>query len=212
MTRSLSLASCLVALLVAQGAMSVVALAAEGPTPVEYNRDIRPILSDKCFRCHGPDAAHREADLRLDRRDDAVASREGAKAIVPGDSAASELFRRISTADADQRMPPADSGSVLSAQEIELLRRWIDAGAEYQPHWSFIPPRPSLLPQVRQHDWPRNGMDHFVLAELERRGQKPSPAASRETLLRRVTLDLTGVAPDPGGARCVSDGQVGRCL
>lgn len=162
---------------------------------VRFNRDVRPVLSDKCFRCHGPDAAQRKADLRLDRREDAIAVRGDSAAIAPGKPGESELLRRITSADADERMPPADSGVTLTASEIELLRRWIRQGAEYQAHWSFVPPRSPLLPNVRQQEWPRNPIDRFVLAELERHDLRPSPEASRETLLRRVTLDLTGLPP-----------------
>ncbi len=166
-----------------------------GPAVVEYNRDIRPILSDKCFRCHGPDAAHRQAEMRLDRREDAVAEQHGCRAIVPGKPAESELYRRITAEDLDERMPPRKSGSVLSTREIELLKRWIEAGAEYQPHWAFIAPVQPALPSVGRSEWPRNPVDYFVLAELEGRGLGPSPEGPKETLLRRVTLDLTGLPP-----------------
>src|SRR5262245_23623491 len=141
MTRFRPTTSCVVAIFVAHVAMFATARGEESGAKIEYNRDIRPLLSDKCFRCHGPDAAHREADLRLDQLEDAIATREGSRAIVPGDSSASELFHRISASDADTRMPPVDSGSVLSQREVELLKRWIDQGAEYQPHWSFISPK-----------------------------------------------------------------------
>lgn len=163
---------------------------------VEFNRDVRPILSDKCFRCHGPDAAKREAELRLDRRDDAVRARSGGFAIKPGNPLASELVRRITSTDDDERMPPRDSGSVLSPTEIEILRTWIEQGAKYQPHWAFISPRSPAIPQVSDATWCRNPIDRFVLAELERRGMNPSPEASDETLARRLALDLTGL-PSP---------------
>jgi hypothetical protein len=171
--------------------------AATAPTPIGYNRDIRPILSDKCFRCHGPDRANRQADLRLDRREDALADHDGRRPIVPGKPADSELYRRIAVHDEGEHMPPSDSGSKIAPAEIALLERWIAAGAHYEPHWSFVPPRQAASPQVRRQDWPRNPIDSFVLAELERRGLAPSPEANRETLLRRVSLDLTGLPPTP---------------
>ncbi len=161
---------------------------------LSYNRDIRPLLSDRCFRCHGPDAAHREADVRLDRREDVVADRAGSHLIVPGKPADSEVYRRI-TATGDERMPPADSGLTLSSAEIEVLRQWIEQGAEYEPHWAFTPPKTTSLPKVRQRKWMHNTIDNFVLADLERKKLKPSPEASRETLLRRASLDLTGLPP-----------------
>ena len=143
----------------------------------------------------GRDSAQRQANLRLDRRDEALADHEGHRAIVPGKTAESELYARITAADPDEHMPPKRSGQTLSAGEINLLRQWIAEGAEYQPHWSFIPPRLSPLPAVSKQDWVRNPIDMFVLAGLERRRLKPSPEAARETLLRRVTLDLTGLPP-----------------
>jgi len=165
---------------------------------VDFNRQIRPILSNKCFRCHGPDAAHRKADLRIDDFAAATAKRDGASAVVPGKPDESEVFRRISTTDADERMPPADSGLTLMPDEIELLRRWISEGAVYQPHWAFVPPQWPKLPSVRQTAWPRNPIDTFVLSRLEAAGLRPASAAGKETLLRRVTLDLTGIPPTIG--------------
>ena len=164
---------------------------------VDFNRQIRPILANKCFRCHGPDASHRKADLRLDDFRAATAKRDGTVAIVPGKPEESEAFRRIRTADVDERMPPTESGLQLAAQDIELFRRWIAEGAVYQPHWAFLAPQPSRLPAVKQTGWPNNPIDHFVLARLEAAGLRPAPEAMRETLLRRVTLDLTGLPPTP---------------
>jgi len=160
-----------------------------------FNRDVRPILSDNCFKCHGFDPKTREADVRLDQRDAAIAPREGRRPIVPGDARASELFRRITTDDAEQRMPPVDSGKSLTPAEIDTLRRWIDAGAEYERHWAFIAPARPQPPAVKQQAWARNAIDRFILARLEREGLSPSPEADRVTLIRRVTLDLTGVPP-----------------
>ena len=165
---------------------------------VDFNRQIRPILANKCFRCHGPDAAHRKADLRLDDFAAATAKRDGVNAVVPGKPNESEVFRRISTTDIDERMPPSDSGLKLAANEIELVRRWIAEGAAYQPHWAFIAPQSPKLPSIRQTAWPANPIDNFVLARLEAAGLRPALEAGEESLLRRVTLDLTGLPPTTG--------------
>jgi hypothetical protein len=168
------------------------------PAKIDYGRHIRPILSNACFRCHGPDAESRQAGLRFDLREVAVAALESGKvAIVPGHSDASALVERISSTDADTVMPPPSSNKTLSDREKQLLRRWIDEGAEYHPHWAFVPPKPQPLPAVKQADWPRNGIDHFVLARLEAEGLAPTAEADRNVLLRRVTLDLTGLPPTP---------------
>jgi hypothetical protein len=166
------------------------------PARVEFNRDIRPILADTCFPCHGPDAARRKAGLRLDLEAEALKDRGGRHAVVAGAPGRSELFRRITAANRD-RMPPARTGRVLSARQVELVRRWITEGARWQQHWSWIPPTHSLLPVVRNRSWVRNPIDAFILARLEREGMTPSPEADRTTLIRRVTLDLTGLPPTP---------------
>ncbi len=166
-----------------------------GVQPIQFNRDIRPILADACFRCHGSDAHAREADLRLDHRADAVSDRGDYKVIAPGKPADSELIARITSQDDLERMPPPEARRQLSKQEINLLRRWIEQGAPYQKHWAFIPPKRPKLPSVERSDWSRNGIDRFVLARLECEGQHPSPEADKATLIRRVTLDLTGLPP-----------------
>ncbi len=171
------------------------ALRAGDAKPLEYNRDVRPILSDKCFRCHGPDAAARQADLRLDIRDAAVAKRDHGAAIVPGSITAGELIRRISSTVEEERMPPAASGLVLSAADVDVLRRWVAGGADYQSHWSLLPPRWGRLPETRQFTWPRNAIDSFVLARLEQENVPPSSELNRETLLRRLSFDITGLPP-----------------
>jgi hypothetical protein len=174
--------------------------AADEPLPatVEYNRDVRPILSDACYNCHGPDAKRRKAGLRLDTEAGALAQlRGGDKAIVPRDPSHSELVRRISADDEQERMPPPKSGRKLTARQVALLRRWVEQGAKWQRHWAFLPPRRPALPAVRQADWPRNGIDFFVLARLEHEGLAPAPEADRTTVIRRVTLDLTGLPPTP---------------
>jgi mono/diheme cytochrome c family protein len=162
---------------------------------VQYNRDVRPILADKCFHCHGPDAAARQAELRLDQSADATAERDGQRAVTPGKPESSELIRRILSSDDDERMPPADSGIVLTREEIDILRQWIQNGAEYQSHWSFITPERPRFPTVADSSWVKNSIDHFVLAKLKREGLEPSGEASAATLIRRISLDLTGLPP-----------------
>jgi len=178
-----------------QFATAAEAAAAPLPQRVEFNRHVRPILSQNCYQCHGPDKNTREAGLRLDDREDALKPHDSDPAIVPNKAAQSEMIRRITAQDPDERMPPADSGKHLKPRQIELLRRWIDQGAQYEPHWSFIPPKAPPLPEVKSKDWPRGAIDRFVLARLEQEGIKPGQEADRRTLIRRVTLDLTGLPP-----------------
>jgi hypothetical protein len=162
------------------------------PANVEFNRDIRPILSDKCYSCHGPDAGNRKAKLRFDIESGAQA------AFVPGNPAASKMFQRISSDNKAMRMPPAYAGhDKLSAGEIDLIRAWIEQGAKWQKHWSLIPPTRPAAPEVHDTGWIRNPIDAFVLARLEREGLRPSPEAEKTILIRRVTLDLTGLPPTP---------------
>ncbi len=168
-----------------------------GAERVEFSRDIRPILSDFCFQCHGPDKENREADLRLDVRESTLAERGGRRAVVPGEAAKSELFRRITTADVEMRMPPPDTQRRLTPAQIERVRRWIEQGAEWQEHWSFIAPDRPALPEVRARDWCDNSIDRFVLQRLEQAGLSASPQADKATLLRRVSFDLTGLPPTP---------------
>ena len=157
---------------------------------VDFQRDIRPLLSENCFHCHGPDADHREADLRLDLAEAATES-----AIVPGDPDESEFIARIATSDPDLRMPPPDSGKSLTPEQVELFREWIAAGAEYETHWAFTPPARPDLPEVARSDWVHNPIDAFVLARLEQEGLSPSDEANRAVWLRRVSLDLIGLPP-----------------
>jgi hypothetical protein len=164
--------------------------------PVDFERDIRPILSDTCSTCHGPDPGKRKADLRLDTREGAFAEHEGRKSIVPGRPDQSELYRRLTTADAEDRMPPRKSGRAVSPAQIELVRRWIVEGAPWKNHWAFVAPKPAEL-KIRNPRWRRNPIDDFVLERLIREGLAPSPEADRTTLLRRVSLDLTGLPPTP---------------
>lgn len=167
----------------------------EKSSSVLFNRDIRPILSDACFQCHGFDAGARKADLRLDTFEGATAVRQGRQAVQPGDLTSSEVWRRITSTDQSIKMPPPDSGKKLIPSQVALLKQWIEGGAKYQKHWAFEPPQRSEPPAVKQAEWPRNDMDRFILAKLEALQLTPSPEASRETLIRRVTLDLTGLPP-----------------
>ena len=162
---------------------------------IDFNRDVRPILSDACFHCHGPDASERQASLRLDSRKGLMADRGGYAVVSPGDLKNSAILDRITHPDPDQRMPPADSGRRLNRTQIEQITRWIEQGAVWRKHWSFRPPVRPDLPAVQAVDWPQNAIDRFVLARQERQGLQPAPRADRETLIRRVTLDLTGLPP-----------------
>ncbi|HEX3725127.1 MAG TPA: PSD1 and planctomycete cytochrome C domain-containing protein [Pirellulales bacterium] len=165
---------------------------------VEYNRDVRPILANHCFKCHGPDDQARQAGVRLDRRENATAEAEsGATPIVPSQPEASELVRRILSADAETQMPPPSANKPLSTQQRDILRTWIEEGARYQSHWAFVPPVRAPLPPVRNATWPRNSIDYFVLAKIEAAGLEPSGEADRSSLARRVYLDLLGLPPPP---------------
>jgi hypothetical protein len=171
-------------------------VAADG-VKVDFHREIKPILSDRCFTCHGPDEKARKGKLRLDVPDGALAPRgERPAAVVPGAAARSPLYRRITASDTDERMPPPDSGLILSPGEIEMLRLWIDDGAEWGRHWAFVPLRSVPVPEVRDARWPRGAIDRFVLHRHEREGLEPAPETSRERWLRRASVDLTGLPPD----------------
>ena len=171
--------------------------AASGEGEVVFNRDIRPILSENCFACHGPDEAKRMTSLRLDTEEGTTATLAvGRKAVAPGSPDTSELYLRVSTKDPARRMPPAALGhEPLADREVRLIRRWIEQGAEWQGHWAFLPPERPATPATRHPGWPVNPVDSFVLRRLEREGLSPSPPASPETLARRVSLDLTGSPP-----------------
>jgi hypothetical protein len=172
--------------------------AAKPDGKVEYDRDIRPILSNNCFKCHGPDARERQVGLRLDIREEALKPTElGGKAIIPGKPEASALVTRISSPKASRVMPPPESGKKLTANEKDLLKRWIEQGAVYQRHWSFLPPRRPPLPKAADAAWPRAPIDSFILARLEAEGLRPAPEGDKVALIRRLTLDLTGLPPTP---------------
>lgn len=186
---------CVVAVLCFFGLVGDTGFAAD--ESVSFNRDIRPILSKTCFACHGPDEGTREAELRLDTHSGATAARDGRRAVVPGRPSESELVARIESDDPDVVMPPADSEHELSVDEKTLLRRWISEGGEYKGHWAFTQPVKRELLTVEQTEWPKQTIDHFVLAKLEAGGLSPSAKADRYRLIRRVSLDLTGLPPTP---------------
>jgi hypothetical protein len=164
---------------------------------IDFQREIRPILSDFCFKCHGPDEKARKGKLRLDQREHALKGGRSGAALVPGKPADSEMIRRLVSTDESEVMPPPSSRKKLTARQIDLLRRWIAGGARYQMHWAFVPPRRPPLPAVKDTNWARNPIDRFILARLEREGLRPSSPARRETLLRRLSLDLVGLPPAP---------------
>jgi hypothetical protein len=165
-------------------------------TGLSFNREIRPILSQHCFACHGPDEKTRKAGLRLDLEEDAFrVLKSGHRALVPGKPSESTLVQRIETADPDEHMPPAETKKPLTPEKIALLKRWVEEGAKYEGHWAYVPPRRTDPPSVRRTDWVRNDLDRFVLSRLERENLEPGREASKERLLRRVTLDLTGLPP-----------------
>src|SRR5438132_477572 len=162
---------------------------------IDFHRDIRPILSEACFQCHGPDEKQRKADLRLDRKDGAFADLGEHRVIAPGKPEQSEMFLRITSTDAKKHMPPPKSGKKLSAGQIETIRQWIAQGAQWSDHWAFVPPQRPALPSAKDQPWVRNAIDAFILARLEREGLKPSPEVDKITLLRRLSLDLIGLPP-----------------
>jgi len=162
---------------------------------LDFNRDIRPILSENCFQCHGFDEKARQADLRLDVAESALADRDGVPAIVPGKPDESEVWHRVASTDEAEMMPPPDSHRELTAEQKETLKRWIEQGAPYAKHWSFIPPVKAAPPEVANKAWPRNEIDRFVAARLDEEKLQPSPEADRHTLIRRLSLDLTGLPP-----------------
>jgi hypothetical protein len=165
---------------------------------INFDREIRPIFSNTCFKCHGPDAKQRKAHLRLDRHEGMLAElKSGNRAVVPGKSAESALVARITAADPEERMPPPASGKKLSPEQIELLKRWVDEGAEYREHWSFLPLKRPEPPSVNDTAFVHNVIDEFVRDRLQRAGLRHSPPADKVTLIRRVTYDLTGLPPTP---------------
>ncbi|MBI1901273.1 MAG: DUF1549 domain-containing protein, partial [Planctomycetia bacterium] len=173
------------------------AWAAEPDDKVPFTQ-VRSVFAKNCFACHGPDSDARQAGLRLDVREVATSKLEsGAIPIVPGNPAASELFRRISSTDPEVRMPPADSGHDLKPEQIQLIERWLKQGAAYEPHWSLVAPVRPKLPTVKDPSWATGPLDYFILARLDRAGLSPGREADRYALARRLSLDLRGLPPSP---------------
>lgn len=163
---------------------------------VDFGRQIRPLLAEKCFSCHGLDEEHRQTEMRLDTKDGLFGeSDSGGFAVVPGDAAKSVAYQRLVSEDEYERMPPDDYEKPLSKEEIELVKRWIEQGAVWQQHWSLIAPERPPVPEVSDTAWPKNEIDRFILARLDGEGLKPSPEADKITLIRRLTFDLTGLPP-----------------
>ena len=177
------------------GWLILAAFASAQDAPPSFSRQIQPLLSRYCFTCHGPDAGNREGELRLDERDEAVKDRDGYRVIAPGDPIKSELMLRITDDDSDLRMPPPETGKTLSADEIALLRQWIEGGAKYEKHWAFVAARRPQPAEVADKTWSERDIDRFVLKKLESADMKPSPRADRRSLIRRVSFDLTGLPP-----------------
>ena len=169
---------------------------AHGQT-VDFQREVRPILADNCFRCHGPDESTRQVRLRLDTEDGAFAVRPNGRPVVPGSPSSSLLYQRVTHDNEQLRMPPATANKTLTDEQIDILQRWIEQGASWDQHWSFKTIAKSTLPAVRNESWVRNPIDRFVLAELNAAGLDPAPEADKRTIARRVALDLTGLPPDP---------------
>ena len=170
---------------------------ARAQRPVHFDSEIRPILSEHCYPCHGPDGHARKADLRLDRKEGAFRVREGIAVIVPAKVEESELVRRVTSDDPDEVMPPPTFKKRLSSQQIDRLRQWVLEGAKWEGHWSLLSPARIPAPPVNDQNWPKNPIDYFALARLERAGLRPSPEAERASLIRRVSLDLIGLPPTP---------------
>ena len=188
----------------------------KAPAPVDFQKDVRPILSDACFLCHGPDKNTRMVGLRLDTRDGAFEKRKSGSPVVAGNPQASLVYQRIMQDKAAVRMPPAISHKTLTDAQKETIRRWIQQGAPWKEHWAFSAPKHPPLPPVRQPAWAKNPIDRFILAKLEAAGLKPAPEADRRTLARRVSLDLTGLPPSPADVEAfvsdtVAQGVRGLC-
>ncbi len=183
-------------LLAVTTSLGLVASSARAQERVDYNRDIRPLMSNTCYKCHGPDQAERKGGLRLDEKAAATSKTEsGSIALVPGKLDESEIYARITSDDPTLKMPPPDSGKTLSPQQIKLFQRWIEEGAHWQEHWSFITPQRPVVAVPAQANWVRNPIDSFIKLRLEKEGLQPAPEADKFTLIRRVTFDLTGLPP-----------------
>lgn len=191
------------------------AMGAEGSDSqeIDFNRDVRPILSNNCFVCHGKDKESREAELRLDEFEFAISELpSGSHAFVPGNPGESEAYQRMVSTDEDEIMPPSYSDKKLTEKELAILKKWIEQGAEYQDHWAFAPAASPAIPSVKQKNWIENPIDSFVLAKLEKQNISPQQETSCETLLRRVTLDLTGLPPTLAEIKAFKKKPLANCL
>ena len=170
--------------------------------PVDYGREIQPILSENCYQCHGPDSKARKAELRLDRKEGLYRTKDGITVVAPGKASESDLVDRIFSDDPDEQMPPRKSHRSLSATQKGLIKRWVEEGAVWGEHWAFVAPKRPEVPEIADHGFViRNPIDAFIAQRLLREGLPQSPEAPRAKLLRRVTLDLTGLPPTPAGTR-----------
>ena len=176
---------------------AVTSLLKAADAPLSFNRDVRPIIADACFHCHGPDSGTRKADLRLDTKKSFFGGDGVDPVVIPGKPDESPLYDRLITKDPDDIMPPPDAHKDLKPEQIAIIRRWITDGAAWQPHWSFVKPEKPALPEVSKKDWVVNPIDQFILAGLDKAGLTPAPEADRHALARRVALDLTGLPPTP---------------
>ena len=182
--------------LISGNGASAAANSATNLVKVDFNREIRPIFSEHCYACHGPDEPKRKAGLRLDVPEAAFKElKSGNRALVAGDLTKSALVERITSTDLEEVMPPPKHNKPLKPDQIALLKRWVQEGAQWKKHWSFIPPERPALPSVKNRKWPRNAIDYFTLARLEKEKLHPNPEADKATLIRRATLDLTGLPP-----------------
>ncbi len=184
--------------------LAFAAIAVAQDKPVDFQREIRPLLSDNCFQCHGPDKDTRMMDLRLDTREGVFEQRKTGAPIVPGKPEESLVYQRITADKPARRMPPASSHKTLTPKQIETIGRWIQQGATWKEHWAFSAPVRPQLPAVRNKAWVRNPIDQLILAKLEAAGLQPAPEADRRTLIRRLSLDLTGLPPAPADVDSVS--------
>ncbi len=202
MSRSVAAGLCLLMFCQARADDPPAIVAPKTPRPVDFNRDVRPILSEACFQCHGPDKAKRKADLRLDTKEGAFAELASGSVIVPGKPEESTLIERITSDDPEEKMPPKSSGRSLTKAQVETLRRWVEQGAEWKGHWSYIAPLELDVPEVGDRSgFVRNDVDRFILARLVAKNLKPSPEADRPTLIRRLSFDLTGLPPTAAEVR-----------
>jgi hypothetical protein len=205
-----------IALLVALLGLSTSSQAASG---IEFNKDVRPLLADACFHCHGPDPGTRKAGLRLDTEAGFFTAKDGEQpTVIKGQPDKSSLYQRLLSTDEDEIMPPPESHKTLKPAQIAMIKTWIEQGAPWQPHWSLIPPQKPAEPMVKDQAWVKSPVDRFVLSKLEEKGLKPAPEAEAHALVRRISLDLTGLPPSPelakryAAAEKLTDAQIGQLI